>query len=335
MLRTTFRTSGRGIFVAAVAVTAAGLALSGCGSASGAGSAAGSANSPGKKLGVVEMINPAPGAAAWQSIQRCFTSEAAKKGVTAKVVGSSGDNFDISQTLELIQQAVADKVGAIAVLTSGGASTLASAIQQARAKGVYVATMESGDATPDRNFDVGINIPGYADKMAALIESMPGQKNVGILSINLTGTSKIFLDEMKRALSDDAQVKIEGTVLDNGNVTVDADQVSGMLAAHPGINVIVTDNPGQIAGAATAIKEKGLTGKTRAIGISLDPNTESALENGTAAAIAVQRTCDVGQQAVDGFVDLSAGKAVPKNIPVTLEWATKGDWKSFDPNLWN
>lgn len=281
------------------------------------------------------MINPAPGTAAWQSIQKCFTSEAAKKGVTAKIVGSSGDDFDISQTLELIQQAVADNVSAIAVLTSGGAATLEPAIQQARAKGIYVATMESGDATLDRNFDVGIDIPGYADKMAALIKSMPGQKNVGILSINLTGTSKIFLDEMEKVLAADPHVKIEDTVLDNGDVTVDADQVSGMLTAHPDINVVVTDNPGQIAGTATAIKEVGLLGKTRAIGISLDANTESALESGAAADIAVQRTCDVGQQAIDGFVDLSEGKAVPKNIPVTLEWATKNNWRSFDPSIWN
>ena len=320
----------RRIAATAAVIVSATLVITGC--SSNAGTApTGKASS---KLGTVVMINPDPGSAPWQAIANCFTSEAKKEGVVSKVVGSSGTAYNVPATLELLQQQTALHVSAIALNHSGGAATLAPAIKTARNDGIYIASMESGDALTDRNFDTGISVPVYAAMVAKRITGLPGTKNVGILSIDEEGTSKEFLDTLNADLKSDASVHFVQTVLDNGDPTKDADVVGGMLSAHPNINIIVTDNPGQVVGVSTAIKEKGLQGKTQVLGISLDAPTEAALNDGTAQAIAVQNLCDVGTFAVDNFAALAAGKAVKKDYPVGLEWATKDNYKTLDPKVW-
>jgi ABC-type sugar transport system substrate-binding protein len=282
----------------------------------------------------IVLINPAPGSPAWQSIADCFESEAEAKGVTADVVGTSGTAYDVAATVELLQQQVALGVGAIAVNHSGGADTLAPIIKQARDAGIFIGSLESGAAIVDRNFDAGIDIPAYARLVAERISAMPGEKKVGLLSISETGTSKIFNDELASALADDSSVEIVQTVLDNGDPTKDADLVNGMLSAHPEITVIVTNNPGQIAGVSTAIKEQSLVGKTTAIGISLDESTQAALDDGTADAIAVQNLCQVGIDTVDAFVALQNGEEVTGDFPVDLKWVEKSDWRDLDTSVW-
>ena len=71
-----------------------------------------------------------------------------------------------------------------------------------------------------------------------------------------------------------------------------------------------------IAGVETVIKERGALGKVSAPAVLFDASTKAALEFGAAVGVYVQRLCDVGALAVDKFVDLAAGKAVPMDVPV-------------------
>ena len=327
----------RSVFLGATVLLAtASLMLSGCTAdnattkPTGSGTAAAGKSS----LKLIEMINPAPGAAGWQIIAKCFSDEAKKEGIPAKVVGASGTNFDVPATLDLFQQAVADGANAIAINTSGGAPTFEPVIQQARSKGVLVSTMTSGDATAARNFDIGLDIVSFADMVAKRIQDRKGHQNVGILTINLTGTSKIFLDEVQKDLAKDSNVTFVATVADNGDATQDVNLVGDMLTAHPDINYVITDNVGQVAGVATAIREHNLIGKTFTVGNSLDPNTEAALDSGIADAILVQKRCDIGRDTVDNYVALAEGKSVPKSIPTQMMWATKSSWHGIDQTEW-
>jgi ABC-type sugar transport system substrate-binding protein len=292
------------------------------------------ANGEARQLKTITMINPAPGVEAWQTVARCFQDQAEKRGVTAKVIGSSGSRQDARQTLGLVEQAVAEGTDAIILLTAGGEAVLESALAQAKSKGVLIATMESGSATKARHFDVGIDIPQFAKDVAAQIAKSPGPKNVGVLSVGLTGTPKSFNETLATSLAAVPDAKLVDIVTDNGDVTKDADLANNLLSAHPEINIIVTNAPGMMPGVETAIRERGALGEVSALALSFDDSTKAALESGAAAGVYIQRLCDVGTLGVDNFVDLAAGKKVLENIPVKAQFATKADYKTFDQD-WN
>jgi ABC-type sugar transport system substrate-binding protein len=310
------------------------LGTSACAATAGTSTSTSTANDAAKVLKSIEMINPSPGDPEFQTIAGCFTAEAKRKGVAAKVVGSPGDNLNSSAALGYVQQAVADGVGAIALTTSGDATSIEPALAAARKKGVLVATMESGDATAARNFDVGIDIVQYAKNAAAQIAAMPGRKDVAILTIALSGTPKIFDDAFIQAIKSDPSVSLLDVVPDNGDVTTDADLAGEILLAHPQTNVILTVNPSSTPGVATAITEHNDVGKVHLVGLSLTPEGKSALQSGIASALYVQRICDVGTLAVEDLLAVAAGKTVPSEVPIAATFATKADYTKFGPG-WN
>ena len=311
--------------------------------ASGAGgsSSNGGASSPstvtaatGKTLKTVEFINPAPAQQAWQVTAKCFADEAKRKGLQAKVGGTPGVNASNSALLEFIQQATAANVGGIAATSFTDAASLESAYATAKSKGIIIATMESGDATQARNFDVGLDIPKFGRDMADEIASRPGQHNVAILIQVLTGTPKIFNDAFKAEAATKSNVKLVQIVTDGGTVTNDADLIGSLLTAHPSVTDIVTPNPGSTAGVVTAIKEHDRLGKTFLVGNSKADPAKAALDSGAAAAFYVQKQCELGTLAIDNMILVSQGKTVPRNIPVQTSFATKANFASFS-NEWS
>lgn len=283
------------------------------------------------KLKSITMIDPAPGQPAWDAIVKCFRSQAAAKGVKAVITGPPGASaYNLQSLLELTQQAVASGTSAIALTTSFSAPSFDPVIKQAKAKGVFIGTMESGDASPGRNFDVGLDIMGYARDAANYVGKMSRPKNVAIVAQNLTGTPKIFIDTFKAQLARYPDAKYVTQVLDNADTTKDADLVSNLLSSHPETSIIVSANPASTAPIATAIKEAKAEGRVHLLAITRDAPGLAALEGGTAEALYVQRLCDVGTSAVDSFVALSQGKPVRSLIPVSAAYVTRTTNSKYD-----
>ncbi len=325
--------SGRDVRAVRARVAGAGLAatalvaLAACGNGSADADASGEGG-----LGEITWVNPAPGVEAWQNVETCLREAADEAGVEVKVVGASGGSQDARATQRLVEQAIASGTDAISVLTAGGEAILTSTLQEAKDQGIYVATMESGSTTELRNFDVGLDIPRFAEDVAAEIAKQDGPKKVGVLSVGLTGTPKLFNDTLEEALADVEGAEIVDVVTDNGDVTKDADLVGDMLTAHPDIDYVVTNAPGMMAGVETALREKGVIGDVSAFALSFDDSTKAALESGAARGVYVQRLCDVGTLTVETFVALAAGEDVPKDVPVEAEFATKDTYESYDVN---
>jgi ribose transport system substrate-binding protein len=326
----------------AVGVSAAlAIALAACGSSSDGSASTSSAANPATAAAAtsvsraaksLEMISPNAGQASWQSIAKCFAAEAKRLGVPAKIVGAPGLSTSTSDNLNYLQQAVADGVGGVALGTFSDAAALEPAIAAARKRGVAIATMESGDASAARSFDVGLDITTYGIAVAHEVASLPGTKNVGILVPGLAGTPVQFDDAFKQTIGGTPSVKLVSVVSDNGEVTDDADLVGNLLTAHPNVNVIVAVNPGSTPGVVTAISEHNDAGKVRLIGNGIANPAPQALKSGTAAAFYVQNVCSVGKVAVDDMVAAGKGDSVPKDIGVPSSFATKSNYTSFGPD---
>jgi ABC-type sugar transport system substrate-binding protein len=281
------------------------------------------------KVKSVEMISPNAGQASWQVIAKCFTAEANRLGIQAKVVGAPGVSTSTPDNLNYLQQAVADGIGGVALATFSDPAALEPAIASARKHGVAIATMESGTASAARSFDVGLDITHYGLAVADEVASLPGVKKVGILVPGLAGTPVQFDNAFKQAIRGTPSVSLVSVVSDNGQVTDDADLVGNLLTAHPDINVIVAVNPGSTAGVVTAISEHNDVGKASLIGNGIASPAPQALKSGAAAAFYVQNVCSVGRLAVDDLVAAGKGQSVSKDIGVPSSFATKSNDTSF------
>jgi len=298
--------------------TASPGASSGSSTGSGTSSAAG-----GRALEKVWFINPAPAQEHWQIAQKCFENEATKKGLQARSVGVPSSGTSAAAQLELIQQAVAAGADGIAGTSFAGAEALEPAFAAAKEKGVLVATMESGDATKARTFDVGLDIVKFAKDMVDQVASRPGKHRAAILAPGLSGTPKIFADAARAQAKAHDNVEITELISDDGAVAKDADLMSNLLTAHPMTTDILAVNPGSTAGVVTAIRERGRIGEVFLTGNGLADPAREALTSGAAAALYVQQICDVGTLAVDTMVAASKGEKVDRVIPVKTDFATK------------
>lgn len=293
------------------------------------GGNAASASAAQTGLKSVEMISPNAGQASWQLIAKCFSKEAARLHLQAKVVGTPGVSTSTANTLNDLQQAAADGIGGVALATFSDGAAFEPAIAAARKQGLQIATMESGTASPARTFDVGLNITQYGINVAHEVASLHGNLNVGILVPGLAGTPVQFDNAFKQTIKGTPKVKLTDIVSDNGQVTNDADLVGAMLIAHPNINVVVAVNPGSTAGVVTAISEHNDIGKVSLIGNGIANPAPQALKSGAAAAFYIQNVCQVGTLAVEDMVAAAKGKQVPKDVGVPSSFATKKNYKGF------
>lgn len=87
-----------------------------------------------------------------------------------------------------------------------------------------------------------------------------------------------------------------------------------MMQSHPDINVIVGLNEYSSVGAARAITDLGLVGEVRMIGFDSSIKEVEYLEDGTFAAIVVQKPLNMGYLCVEKTVQLLNKEAVPENV---------------------
>ena len=322
--------AGGGIALAIMIAACGGSTLSTSASGTTSGSST-SSHAAGSTLKSVTMIDPAPGQPAWDVIERCFKSEASAKGLEATVTGPPGSSaYDLSSLVNLTQQALTSGTQAIALTTSFSAPSFAPLLKQARAKGVYIGTMESGTASPERNFDVGLNITRYAQDAAAHVATMSGNRSVIIMAQQYEGTPKIFIDSFKAAIAKYPSVHYLTAVFDESDTTKDTGLIDNALQAHPNVGVILSANPASTAPVAAAITESHDIDKVRLLAVTRDSPGLAALKSGAAQGLYVQRLCDVGRLSVDNFVALSQGKSVPSLDPVGQAYVTAKNNSQYD-----
>ncbi|TJZ99464.1 substrate-binding domain-containing protein [Actinacidiphila oryziradicis] len=279
--------------VIALAGTCA-LALAGCGSNSTSASAG---TSGGVTIGIVELnlSNPFFG-----TLENATESAAKAKGwkvmkAEAKVPGDSATQ------VTAIENMIANHVKAI-VVDPANSTALNGVVKQARDKGILVMTVNSSlsplntaDATyATDNLAAGKLIGQWAKASA------PSNPHIAMLDFDLSdgpasGRHNGFLSgygiDVKSPL-------VAGTALTQGTIDTGQSAMENLLSAHPDINVVYTINEPTAHGAYTAIKNKGLAGKTVMVSVDGACTGVEDVKNGAIGATAMQFPSKMGQMAV-------------------------------------
>ena len=310
--------AGCGGSAASGSAPAASTAATPAGSTAASVAPSGSAQASGVKS--IFFANPLPAYPDWGLADKCFNAETAKLGIKGVTQGPTGLAINDQFVLDRISQAIAgDYDGLMAVPITPPAYD--SLFERAKKDGMYIATLNTGDATKLQDFTVGTDYPTQGAQVAANIAKRSGQQNVGIITNAPGGIGDVIINAFNKDLP--ANVKVVATAFDNADPAKTADVAAQMLTAHPEINIIFSWEGTAVAGITTAIKEKNKVGQVFGVVNDLTPQVVDGIKEGTIYGTSQQHFCEMAKQSVDKLVAVSKGEQVPAATDTGTTFVTK------------
>ncbi|MGW3654882.1 sugar ABC transporter substrate-binding protein [Streptomyces sp. NPDC005151] len=295
--------------------------------------AGGSASSHGAGALTIQFVNPLPNFPAWRRIGDCMKDEAHKRGVEYTESGPTGQALDANAMIGQIQQATANKKGAI--VTFPASTAFAAVLKQAQADHIITGTFYgSSGANSGADLNAGPNWTTMGENMVNAVAALPGKHVFGLVAAADTGVGKAWLDGMKAAAKKTNNVTIAGEVYTGDDAGQALPQVNALLSAHPDITEIASHMGTTTPGAVSAIKSKGLKGKTFLLAAGHDNGGTEALKDGEANLMYLQDVCTPAKGMVDGVLDVHKGKPAP-TVPLPIKVVGKDDYQSYLDKGWN
>jgi ribose transport system substrate-binding protein len=255
---------------------------------------------------------------------KCFLAEAKKLNIKAATGGPPDLTVNNQLNINQISQAIANGYDAI-VSQPIDKAAFTPVMQQAKDKGIYQATLNTGDSTDIQNFTIGTDYTIQGATVAERISKRSGDQKVIILGGAPTGTNNLFVDGFKKGIASNGLTNVTyvENVFDAGDPSKSADVVSQALTAHPEVNVVLSWEGSAVPGIITAIKEKNLIGKVVGVTNDITPQVISGINDGILYGSSKQNFCKMGTKVVDDLVALSKGKSIPKSVDTGITFVTK------------
>jgi ABC-type sugar transport system substrate-binding protein len=312
--------------------TSAGSSASGnAASASSTASSSAVASSTPPALKSILFVNPLPNNPAWHEIGNCMADEAKNLHISFSQAGPTGGAVDASYMLSRIQQGIADNVGALVTFPLS-ANQFRPVIQQARAHGIYVATVEGANSAAGQNVDVGTSYQQFGQLAAATVAKKPGMQYVGFIALADAPPSSTFIQAFTDAAKSYPNIKIVTIQYDNGNVTNDVDIATNMMTAHPQLNMFVTNEGAATPGVIAAIKAQNKVGKVFLTTNSIYSGAAAGIQAGIVYSTLLQNMCQIGREPVDVLAKIAAGQHVPPVANTGIKFATKANLAQLTAN---
>lgn len=211
------------------------------------------------------------------------------------------------KVVEAIDQAVANKVTGIVL--HGQFEETGSAVDNAIAAGVPVIIVNT-DIPSDRLSFLGCEPYNAGFQMGETIAELIGYKGNVITSTWLGGGQPSALanqEGCEDALAQYPDIKIVAKVDDQADAGVAAAQIGAALQANPDVVGIVGMQAPSGMGAATAVREAGLTDKVQIVSRDRDSGTLELIEDGEIAASFAQNSYVEGYIATKWLHDYANG----------------------------
>jgi ribose transport system substrate-binding protein len=274
------------------------------------------------KLKSIYFANPLPDYPVWSTANKCFSAETKKLGIAGTTSGPSGLAVNNQFTLDRISQAIADGTGAI-IMVPIVPDQFTPLIKQAHAKGILVATLNTGNTTTSQNVELGTDYTDQGKTIVANLAKRPGQQNVLVLGNQAGGPQGLFVSGIQAGIKAHPSVHYVGQIFDGADPTKTADVVEAALTGHPTVNMIVTWEGTATPGVITAIKEANATGKVFGVVNDLTPQSIAGMKSGQIYGISKQNFCGMATGAVDDLAAIAGGKSFPHYIDTGITFVTK------------
>jgi len=265
-------------------------------------------------------------------MQRGAQAEADRQGITL-VVQAAEREVDVDKQMQIIENLIQTKVGALAI-TPSGSKEIVPAILKANQAGIPVVIVDTRVETAAA-MEAGIKIETFVGSDnyeggrvagAELILVTRSKANVALLEgIPGHDTGDSRLRGFKDATRDTPGIKVVASQTANWERDQGFNVFQNMLQAHPEIDALFACNDMMALGAMEAIAAAGKTGKIRVIGFDAVDDARKAIEAGTMIASVAQFPGEMGRLAVESASKLIKGEAVEPNQQVRIELVKKAE----------
>lgn len=300
--------------------------------ACGAGTDTGSTAAAGGLKSIL-FVSPLPNNPQWKLIGECMQKEADARAIPLTINGPTGQDVDTNFMLARVQQGISSEVGAIATFPVS-APQFSPVLQQAKDKGILVATLFGGGSTDIQDTEIGADYVEAATKAVEAIAKRPGQQNVGILVTSAARPASTWSDAFIAAAEKTDNVTVVATQYDEGATSKDIDIAANMMTANPELNMFATNLGAATAGLSSAIKQADKVGQVFITANGSASGGVEGIEDGTVYTFMAQDLCSAGKAVTDAFADLHAGKTVAKDIPVGVRFVFKDDYQDILAQGW-
>ena len=325
-------------------VTAAAIALAGCGSSSSSSSttsssapaagssssssAASSSGSPSKSLALIQGTK----ADNFYVTMGCGAkAEAAKLGYSMSVQGPA--DFAAPEQIPIVSAVTAQHPGAVLIAPTD-THALVAPMQSMKSAGIKVIQVDTtvSDTSIAAASISSNNIEGGA-KAADALAKLIGAKGSVVVMNEQPGVSTTeqriqgFLAEIKKY----PNIKPLATQYVGDNPAKAAQAITALYAAHQDLAGVFATNVLVAQGVDTGLKTAGVAGKVKIVGYDADPTQVSDLKSGIVEALVAQEPYQEGVDGVQQAVNALTGKPT-KSILTGLAVLTKdnlGQMSSF------
>lgn len=250
----------------------------------------------------------------WQAVKAGAVQAGKEAGVDIVWDGPSSE-ADITTQINLVQTEVTNKVDGI-VIAACDANALVKPLQDAKARGIPIVTIDSGVTDKDLalTYIATDNVEGGRRAADALAKAVGGKGEVGLL---------IF--QKGAASSDDRQKGFEEGIKKYPGITVvppleandpqkSTDTVTNLLTAHPQLVGLFAANEPNGIGAANVLRQKGLAGKVKLVAYDSSPDEIKAIQEGVIEATIVQAPYQMGYKGVQTVLKAIHKQAVTERF---------------------
>jgi ribose transport system substrate-binding protein len=257
--------------------------------------------------------------------------EAAKRLNVDLVVQAAERETDVDKQMQIIENLIQARVGALAVTPSGSREVVPAIVKANEAKIPVVIVDTRLDATTAEN--AGARTVGFvgSDNYRGgqligefLVKTSGGKATVAILEGipgHDTGDQRVrgFRDAVKATPG----VAIAASQTANWERDQGFTVFQNMLQANSAIDTVFACNDMMALGAIEAIATAGRTGKIRVLGFDAVEDARKAIDAGTMAATVAQFPDEMGKAAVESAVKAIRGESVSPDTNVRIELVTK------------
>ena len=241
-------------------------------------------------------------------------AEAKKLGDTVNIQGPT--QFDATLQNPIIESVTAAHPDAI-MIAPDDVSASRPPIAQAMAAGIKVVLVDTTltDPTGAVSQISSDNTAGGADAFAAVKQLVPGGGQVFVVNTKPgISTTDERTAGFAAAAKADSKFSYVGVQYDQDTASLAAQVTLAELQKDPGIVAIFATNLFSAEGAATGIRQAGMSGKVKVVGFDAEPDEITALQQGTVQALIAQSPYVIGTDAVDQAIAALQGKPTTPKI---------------------
>lgn len=263
----------------------------------------------------IQFVNPLPNYPSWRTIGDCLEKSAKEQDVEFTETGPTGSAMDPTTMITQIQGAIANKQDAIMTLPASDA--FGPLLKQAQSAGITTVTFYGdGSEASGADINVGVDWTELGELYIDAIDTLPGEKRVGLITSADTGIGKSWMDGVKAAAKGKDDIEIVGAVYTGDDSAKALAQANALLTAHPDLNVITTNMGTATAGTISALEAKGLTGKVAFLGNGPDNGGKEALFSGAEYRLLMQDLCNAAKESLKATVRALETGEKPGGTPV-------------------